>query len=186
MIRKVKESEIPELYPFVHEIFLGMELPVLDEIDEELLEKIIIDAMHRPRYRYGYEHAWVCERNNQIAGVFFGYSSKWETLIDGPLQAAMLKHRVPMDAIAQENESLPGEWYLDTLITNPKFRRQGVAREMLNAASQIAKEEGHDIIALNCDIDNIPAYTLYKKMGYERKTQIVLSGHIYWHMRKSL
>ena len=186
MIRKVEKSEIPDLYPYVHEIFSDMELPVLDELSEELLEEIVIDAMHRPRYRYGYENAWVCERNGKIAGVFFGYSSKWETLIDGPLQASMLKHGVPMDAIAQENESLPGEWYLDTLVTNPKFRRQGVAREMLNAASQIALKEGHKTIALNCETDNIPAYNLYQKMGYKAKTQIVLSGHIYWHMVKNV
>ena len=141
MIRKVEKGEIPDLYPYVHEIFSDMELPVLDKLSEELLEEIVIDAMHRPRYRYGYENAWVCERKGKIAGVFFGYSSKWETLIDGPLQASMIKHGVPMDAIAQENESLPGEWYLDTLVTDPKFRRQGVAREMLNAASEIALKE---------------------------------------------
>ena len=186
MIRKVEEDEIPELYPYVHEIFSDMELPVLDELSEELLKKIVIDAMQRPRYRYGYENAWVCERNGQIAGVFFGYSSKWETLIDGPLKASMVKHGVPMDTIAQENESLPGEWYLDTLVTDPKFRRQGVAREMLHAASKIALDEGHKTIALNCETNNLPAYNLYEKMGYHAKTQIVLSGHIYWHMVKNI
>ena len=98
----------------------------------------------------------------------------------------MLKHGVPMDTIAQENESLPGEWYLDTLVTDPKFRRQGVAREMLNAASKIALDEGHKTIALNCETDNLPAYNLYQKMGYKAKTQIVLSGHIYWHMVKNV
>lgn len=186
VIRKIEKNEIPHLYPYVHEIFSDMELPVLDELSDELLKKIVIEAMHQPRYRYGYENTWVCERNGQIAGVFFGYSSKWETLIDGPLQASMLNHGVPIDTIIQENESIPGEWYLDTLVTDPKFRRQGVAREMLNAASQIASDKGHQTIALNCETDNLPAYTLYQKMGYEPKTQIVLSGHVYWHMSKNI
>ncbi len=186
MIRKVEKDEIPELYPYVYEIFSDMELPVLDEISNEFLEEIVVDAMHSPRYRYGYENAWVCERKGRIAGVFFGYSSKWENLVDGPLQVSMLKHGLAIDAIAQENECLPGEWYLDTLVTNPKFRRQGVAREMLNAASQIALKEGHQTLTLNCDIDNLPAYSLYRKMGYEQQTQIVLSGHIYWYMSKDL
>ena len=186
MIRKVEKEEIPDLYPYVHEIFSDMEIPALDELSEELLEDIVVDAMHRPRYRYGYENAWICERNGQIAGVFFGYASEWETLIDGPLQASMLKHDVPMDVIIQENESIPGEWYLDTLVTDPKFRQQGVGREMLTAAAKIAAEAGHKVIALNCEIDNLPAYNLYKKMGYKEKTQLVLSGHVYWHMIKEL
>ncbi len=98
----------------------------------------------------------------------------------------MLKYNVPMDTISQENESIPGEWYLDTLVTDPNFRRQGVGREMLNAAAQIASDAGHKVIALNCEIDNLPAYDLYRKMGYTEKTQLVLSGHIYWHMIKEL
>lgn len=186
MIRKVEKDEIAALYPYVHEIFADMELAVLDELSEELLKKIIVDAMHSPRYRYGYKNTWVCERRGQIAGVFFGYSSKWENLIDGPLQTSLLNHKVSINTIAQENECLPGEWYIDTLVTDPDFRRQGVAREMLNAASQIAREEGYQTISLNCDIDNIPAYSLYKKMGYQPITQIVLSGHVYWHMTKNI
>lgn len=186
VIRKVKKDEIPELYPYVHEIFTDMEIPALAALNEELFKNIIIDAMHRPRYRYGYENAWICERNGQIAGVFFGYPSEWETLIDGPLQASMLKYGQPMDTIIQENESIPGEWYLDTLVTDPNFRRQGVGREMLNAAAEIAADAGHETIALNCEIDNLPAYHLYRKMGYQEKTQLVLSQHIYWHMVKEL
>jgi len=186
MIRKAKQKEMSELYPFVFKILSDMELPVLDEINEELLEEIIVDAMHSPHYRYGYEHAWVCERNGQIAGAFFGYPGEWEPLIDGPLQASMLKFDYPMKPAPKENETLPGEWYFDTLVTHPNFRRQGVGREMIDAAYEIAKEAGHETIALNCDIDNKAAYHLYKNSGFERKTRLVLSTHVYWHMTKAI
>lgn len=186
VIRNVKKEEIPKLYPYIHEIFLAMEISALNKLSKELLKNIVIDAMHCPRYRYGFENAWICERNGQIAGVFFGYPNKWEKLIDGPLQAAMLKNGLPMDTIVQENESISGEWYLDTLVTDQDFRRQGVGREMLDGAAKIASLAGYKTIALNCEIDNLPAYNLYRKMGYKEKTQLVLSGHIYWHMTKEL
>lgn len=186
MIRKVNENEISKLYPFVYKIFSDMELPVLDKIEGALFKEIITDAMHSPHYRYGYEHAWVCERDNQIAGVFFGYPGEWEPLIDGPLQASMLKHGLPIDTVASENETLPSEWYLDTLVTAPNFRRQGVAREMIERACGVAKEAGFDRIALNCDVNNEAAFKLYQKSGFENKTQIVLSNHVYWHMGKEL
>lgn len=186
MIRKVKYEEIPELYPFVLRILSDMELPVLNEISEELLEDIIVNAMHSPHYRYGYEHAWVCERDGKIAGVFFGYPGEWEALIDGPLRASMLKFDYPMEPTPKENETLPGEWYLDTLVTHPDFRRQGVGREMIEAACDLAKEANYRIIALNCEIENEAAYRLYKKMGFERITCLVLNEHVYWHMTKKL
>ena len=186
MIRKMKNEEISKVYPYVYEIFSDMEIPALNELGEELVKNIVTDAMHQENYRYGSNNAWVCERNGQIAGVFFAYPSEWEKLIDGPLQAAMLKNGLSIDTMIQENESMPGEWYLDTLVTDPDFRRQGVGREMLAAASQIAKSAGYDKISLNCDIDNSPAYHLYRKMGYVEETQLVLSNHIYWHMVKEI
>lgn len=186
MIRKMKNEEISKVYPYVHEIFSAMEIPALDELGEELLEDIVMDAMYQENYRYGSNNAWVCERKGQIVGAFFAYPSEWEKLIDGPLQTAMLKNGRAVDTMIQENESMPGEWYLDTLVTNPEFRRQGIAKEMLTAASQIAKKTGYDKISLNCDIENFPAYHLYRKMGYVEETQLVLSDHIYWHMVKEL
>lgn len=186
MIRKVRMEEIPLLYPFVYRILSDMELPILEELEGDLLEQIILDAMHTPRYRYGYENAWVCERENQIAGVFFGYPGRWEPLIDGPLRAAMLKYDVPMEEIMTENETLPGQWYLDTLVTAPPFRRQGVALEMLAGAEKIAQEENFRVISLNCDIQNNAGYQLYKKAGFVEQTRIVLNDRIYYHMTKEI
>lgn len=186
MIRKIKRSEIEKVYPYVLEIFTAMEIPALKKLDKKLLKNIIIHAMHHPRYRYGYEHAWICEREGQIAGVFFAYPSEWERLIDGPLEASMLEHELAIDTIIQEHESMPGEWYLDTLVTDSKFRRQGVGQEMLEAADQIAIDRGYKKISLNCEVDNLPAYALYQKMGYSKKTKIVLSQHLYHHMVKEL
>lgn len=186
MIRKVKVNEIPKLYPFVYKIFSDMELSVLDEINEELLKKIVVEAMHEPNYRYGYEHTWVCERDGEIAGAFFGYPGKFEPLVNGPLEASMVKHGLPADTIPQEVETISGEWYLDTLVTAPNFRRQGVGRKMMTAAEEIAKEAGYNKISLNCDIDNTGALQLYTHSGFEKKTQIVLSNHVYWHMVKQI
>ncbi|MDN6731024.1 MAG: GNAT family N-acetyltransferase, partial [Atopostipes suicloacalis] len=176
----------PQIYPYVIEIFTAMEIPVLKEINSDLLKKILLEAMHQPRYRYGFENAWICEREGKIAGVFFSYPSEWERLIDGPLQAAMLNHGLPSHTIRQDNESLPGEWYLDTLVTDASFRRQGVGQEMLLAAHQIALTKGYSKISLNCEVNNLPAYQLYRKMGYLEKTKIILSNHPYYHMVKEI
>lgn len=186
MIRKIKENEIAKLYPFVYKIFSDMELPVLAKISAELLEEIVVEAMYNPNYRYGSNHAWVCERQGEIAGVFFGYPGEMEPLIDGPLQAAMINHGLPVDTITQDIETISSEWYLDTLVTAPNFRRQGVGREMMIAAEEIAINSGFGKIALNCEVDNKAALRLYGRTGFEKYTKIVLSNHVYWHMVKEI
>lgn len=182
MIRKVYMEEIPKLFPFVLRIFRDMDLPVMKHIKEELFEKVVVDAMHSPRYRYGYENAYVYEKNGEIAGVLFGYPGEWEMLIDGPLQAAMLKHGLNYEKLFVEYETLPGEWYLDTLVIHPDYRRQGIATALIQHAIGVAKEKEFVKIALNCETDNKGAFHLYEKCGFKPVTKLVLSGHVYWHM----
>lgn len=186
MIRKVQKEEIPRLYPFVLRILKDMELAVLDKIDPDTLRDIVVDAMHSPNYRYGYENAYVYMIGDEIAGVLFGYPGRWEPLIDGPLQASMVKHGYSYEKISQENETVSGEWYLDTLVIDPNFRRRGVASALIEHAFKVAKEMDFKRIGLNCEMDNVPAYNLYKKVGFKQVTQLVLSGHVYWHMVKYL
>lgn len=182
MIRKVYLEEIPRLYPFVLKIFEDMELPVLEQIDSETLEKIIVDAMHSPRYRFGYENAYIYDVEGEIAGVLFGYPGEWEILIDGPLQASMLKYGLNYEKLFVESETLPGEWYVDTLVIDPEFRRQGIASSLVEHVVEIAKEKGFNKLALNCEVDNEGALMLYKNLGFNVVTKLVLSGHVYWHM----
>lgn len=182
MIRKVYQKEIPKLFPFVLRIFRDMDLPVLKVLEEDLIEAVIVDAMHSPRYRYGYENAYVYEVSGEIAGVLFGYPGEWEMLIDGPLQAALLKYDLNYEKLFVEYETLPGEWYLDTLVIRPHYRRQGIATALIQHAIEVAKAKGFGKIALNCEADNEAAYQLYKKNGFARMTKLVLSGHVYWHM----
>ena len=86
----------------------------------------------------------------------------------------------------KRNETLPGEWYIDTLVIDPDFRRQGIAGDLIQYTEEIAKENNFSRIALNCEMDNEAAYNLYLKMGFTNATHIVLSGHVYWHMTKEL
>jgi GNAT superfamily N-acetyltransferase len=186
MIRKVKKDEIPRLYPFVLKILKDMELSILETIEEDVFEKIVVDAMYSPQYRYGYENAYVYMVEEEIAGVLFGYPGRLEPLIDGPLQASFLKHGFSYKKISQENETLPGEWYLDTLVIDPNFRRQGIASALIQHAAEVAKELGYERMGLNCETDNVPAYNLYQKLGFQSVTQLVISHHVYWHMIKTL
>lgn|SRR5699024_3809514 len=186
MIRKIRQEEIHHLYPFVYRILLDMDLPLLDTMDEDELTQIIIHAMESPRYRYGYDHAWICIQENQVAGVLFGYPGEYIPLVDGPLQVALADRGFSSSDIIQRSETHSGEWYLDSLTIAPDFRNKGIGRRMLQTVDNIAKEAGYTTIGLNCPIDNKIAYHLYIDVGFEEQTKILLGNNVYLHMIKEL
>lgn len=186
MIRKARLEEIPQLYPFVFNILSEMELPLLDNLDGDLLNEIIIEAMKSPNYRYGYEHAWVCEQDNQIVGALFGYSGEFASMVDGPLMVALVNRGLePMD-FKSGTETHAGEWYLDSVIISPMYRRKGIGRRLLQTVSTIAKDAGFDTIGLNCPVDNTIAYKLYSEAGFKELTKNLLGGKVYLHLSKDI
>lgn len=186
MIRKVRLEEIPQLYPFVFNILSEMELPLLDNLDDDLLNEIIIEAMKSPNYRFGYDHAWVCEQDSQIVGVLFGYPGEFGSLVDGPLEVALVNRGLEPIDFKSGSETHSGEWYLDSVVVSPIYRRKGIAHRLLQTVSTIAKDAGYDTIGLNCPVDNVIAYKLYSEAGFIERTKNLLGGKVYLHLSKDI
>lgn len=186
MIRKVRLEEIPQLYTFVFDILSKMELPLLDNIDNNLFNEIIVEAMKSPNYRFGYEHAWVCEQDNQIVGVLFGYPGEYSSLVDGPLEVALVNRGLEPIDFKSGPETHAGEWYLDSLVVAPFYRRKGIARRLLQTVTTIARDVGYSTIGLNCPVDNLTAYQLYSEAGFKERTKNLLGNRIYLHMTKDI
>ena len=186
MIRMAEKKDTKELCDLVWIVLKDMELPILNELPEKQLKELIQEAMLDETYRYSYRRGIVCVRDNQIAGVSFGYKGELEPFIDKPLTDIMEKLNLENGKLFTDEETQPGEWYLDTLVTAPTFRRQGVAAELLTALPECAKEQGEIVIGLNCDKENGSAKQLYEKMGYQKVGERMLSGHCYHHMQYKL
>ena len=55
---------------------------------------------------------------------------------------------------------------LSGLIVEPRFRRRGVARRLMNEAEAVALSWGHDEIVLYVESSNAPAVGLYGALGF--------------------
>ncbi|MGB3161609.1 MAG: GNAT family N-acetyltransferase [Carnobacterium sp.] len=183
MIRTAEKKDIKELCDLVWIVLKDMELPILNELPEEQLKKLVQEAMLDDNYRYSYNRGIVCIRDSQIAGVSFGYKGELEPIIDLPLTKIMKKLDLENSILFTDKETQAGEWYLDTLVTSPEFRRQGVAAELLASLPDFVKDQGESIIGLNCDKENNSAKRLYEKMGYQKVGEREISGHQYTHMQ---
>ena len=71
------------------------------------------------------------------------------------------------------------EAYVERLVVSPAFRRQGMARRLLSAAEDLARDSGKETIGLHVSANNLPALRLYEKEGYEEvsRQRSYLTGH---------
>ena len=57
--------------------------------------------------------------------------------------------------------------YLDCLCVDKSVRKQGIGESLIDEFTKMVKERGAKYIKLNAFENNIPAVSLYKKLGYE-------------------
>jgi hypothetical protein len=99
-----------------------MNFPLLNSDNVDQLKEIVVEAMLNPHSRYGFEHAWICEEvDGTIKGMLFGNPGVLEVFVDSPLEVALVKHSYPVNKVKEANESLPGSWHLDAVVSRTYF-----------------------------------------------------------------
>lgn len=78
--------------------------------------------------------------------------------------------------VALENDKVVGyggmwilfeECHITTIAVDPKRRREGIGRKIMEHLIEKAKEQDVDWISLEVRVSNIPAQNLYKSLGFE-------------------
>ncbi|MGH2620507.1 MAG: GNAT family N-acetyltransferase [Anaerolineales bacterium] len=61
----------------------------------------------------------------------------------------------------------PERWVLANVAVSPDYRRRGIARQMVEAGIDLARERGATALYLQVERDNPPAQRLYQQLGFE-------------------
>ncbi|WP_339102037.1 GNAT family N-acetyltransferase [Candidatus Enterococcus clewellii] len=187
MIRFARKEDGAMIAPLILVILKDMELPIFDEVSEEMVAAILEETIADPTYRYGYKRGLVYEVEGQVAGIAFGYSAEDEPTIDEPLKNTLKKHGFNENLqLFIDPETLPNEWYLDTISVGADFRGLGIGSKLLEALPELAKREGKSVIGLSVDKANPNAKRLYERHGYKFVEERMISGHLYEHMQKRI
>ena len=187
MIRQPSEDERAQIIPLILTIMEDMELPILKEVFPSTLHTMLEEAMLQENFRYSLTNTLVYIEDETVSGVIFGYHGHLEERIDDPFYQLYETYNIPSSIrLYEDSETQAGEWYIDILSVHPNYRRKGIGIKLLQAAEDLAKQQGASVIALNCEEINDKAYQLYQKLGYTATSTKILSGHSYYHMTKKL
>lgn len=130
--------------------------------------------------QYSYRNALIAEVEGSPAGVIVAYDGAHLEELRSETMRIIRKHKP--DFTVSEDETEPGEYYIDTLCVLPQYRKMGIATKLIAAIHEKALAEGHAQLGLIVDFDNPTAERLYTKLGFHRVGTRIFAGHKMWHL----
>lgn len=91
-------------------------------------------------------------------------------------------HITPEEMDTLPGETEPDEFYLDTLMTFPEYRKRGVGRALIKDAEEKARRAGKPL-GLLCEADNMRARSLYESVGFRKVGLRPFAGHEMDHLQ---
>ena len=92
-------------------------------------------------------------------GLPRGDDAEVELIEDGPRVRVVVGH-------SRGDAALDGSWLgVHSMVTDPSYRREGLARRVLAALAEWGAEQGATTLWLHVETDNVPAIALYEGLG---------------------
>ncbi len=134
--------------------------------------------------QYSFENILVYEDDMGVRGFICGY--------DGALLHTLREPFITYISIYNgfagllEDETQPGEFYLDTVSVHPDLQGRGVGSQLIRALFKRSLSKGFNRVGLLVEPTNASAIRLYKKLGFELLQQRKFMGGDYLHLQRLL
>ena len=111
---------------------------------------------------FSYTNAHVAEWDGEIAGMLLGYRLP-DPYEMGPIEEipAVVRPLLGLEAL------VPGSWYVNAVATDVIYRGQGVGRDLMKKAEELAEASTAEALSLIVAEENVPARQLYERLGYQ-------------------
>ena len=83
---------------------------------------------------------------------------------------------------ATDIETLPGEWYLDSLAVLPEFRRAGLGKMLVTDAIELGRNAGYAQFTLLAEKSSTHLVEYYTRLGFSIESSKLYLGNAYWRM----
>lgn len=88
------------------------------------------------------------------------------------------------DYSAMDDESVEGEFYIDSLAVRPEARCMGLGKRLLLEAMEHSRRLGLKKAVLAVDPENVNAQRLYKSLGFVPGGELFIFGQTFWRWVK--
>lgn len=183
IIRKatLKDSESIASY-----LFLAMKEIVfrfIGEEDDSKAKDFLRHFVEKENNQYSYQNCWVAEEQHEIIAAANLYDGARLEELRQPV-TAYLKERFQQD-VTPEDETQPGEYYIDTLGVREDQQGKGVGSKILQFLIDEHVVKNQQTLGLLVDEENPEAKKLYLKLGFKSVGKCMLVGKQMEHLQIS-
>ena len=142
----------------------------IDETDDRHINHLA-DISRRDDTLYSWRNATIALYDGVPAGLMVAYDgARYRRMRD--ITFPMIRKYVGDDYHNMDDESCPGEYYLDSLAVLPEYQRRGIASALIREMFRQRDEAGIPLSTILVDPDNDNAYSLYTKNGFRHEGRI--------------
>ena len=137
--------------------------------------------VEREDSQYSYRNTLVAMDGDRLVGIAVSYDGgRLHELRQAFVEAA--KVCIGKDHSGMDDETQAGELYLDSLAVLPDYRRQGIARRLLEATKEKADRMGLPCVGLLVDKGNPAGEALYFSVCFRYVNDNLWGGHPMKHL----
>jgi ribosomal protein S18 acetylase RimI-like enzyme len=184
MIRPAQPEDAPAAIPLLFQAMREIACKLAGTEDDAVVQPLFEYFFAQRGNQYSYENTLVFEDEKGIGGMIVAYDGALLEQLRKPvlhyIREQLAHSYLPGD------ETGPGEYYLDSIAVSPASQGKGIGRQLIYAAEDKAREEGHRRTGLLVSEENPDARRLYERLGYEVEALREFSGGSYLHLVKAL
>ena len=143
--------------------------------------KMMTLLVEREDSQYSYKNTRVALDGDKVVGISVSYDGSRLHELRRPFLELALE-LIGKDHSGMNDETQPGELYLDSLAVLPEYRRQGIARRLICVTKERADQMGLPGLGLLVDIGNPVGEALYTSIGFQYVDDNHWGGHDMKHL----
>ena len=137
--------------------------------------------VEREDSQYSYKNTLVALDGDKVVGISVSYDGSRLHELRRPFLELALE-LIGRDHSGMNDETQPGELYLDSLAVLPEYRRQGIARHLIRVTKERADQMGLPCLGLLVDKGNPVGGALYTSIGFRYVNDNHWGGHDMKHL----
>ena len=203
MIRGACQQDAPQLATLIYASGPVLIESVFACTQQHNAQGFLLSAASHEFGQYGFANHFVAVENEQVLGSVCA----WHTELNASFAQATLHSVVQyfglelsLEVVARSqiikhfiSPPLNHEWCIGHFAVFPQYRRQGVARRLLQFMTELAQNSGKTTLSLHVAANNHSAIKFYQQQGFNLNSTAELTTEMqglgfaaHWHMQKKL